>query len=59
MGISSITISLLSIFIPMYLVYSFPGLAIPEIAHTFFIFVWVIIMSWEKEYKEFLRSIGF
>ncbi len=59
MGISSIIISLLSIFIPIFLVYSLPGLAIPEIAHTFFIFVWVIIMSWEIEYKHYLKKIGF
>lgn len=59
MGISSIVISILSIIIPMYLVYAFPGLAIPEIAHTIFVFSWIIIMSWENEYKNFLKKIGF
>ncbi len=58
-GISSIVISLMSIFIPVYLTYILPGLAIPEISHTIFIFLWIIMMSWESEFRNILKKVGF
>lgn len=59
MGMSCIIISLMSIFIPIFLVYALPGLAIPEIVHTIFIFLWMITMAWESEFKNILKRMGF
>lgn len=58
-GITSITISILSVINPLILVYLIPGLAIPEIVHTIIIFIWMLVMSWEDEYKNLLKKIGF
>ena len=35
------------------------ALAYPEIVHTLFVLIWVVFLSWEIEYKNFLKKIGF
>lgn len=58
-GMISIIISILSMLIPSFLVYKIDGLAIPEICHAVFIFMWVVVMSWENEIKNILKIFGF
>lgn len=58
-GISSIIISLSCLVFPILTTYFFKGWAIPEIIHTVFILVWVLILSFDTEYKSLLKKIGF
>ncbi len=57
-GVTSIVLAFLSAFIPTLLVLIINGLAIPEIVHTIFILLWVIMLSYDTEYKTFLKKIG-
>lgn len=54
-GITSIIIAILSVFLPLIGLYIFKGLAIPEIIHTLCIFLWIIILSFDSDYKSFLK----
>ncbi len=58
-GITSIVISIMSVIIPILFAYLSNGLAIPEIAHTTFILLWIIITSYDIEYQSILKKIGF
>lgn len=58
-GISSIVISLSCLVFPILTTYFFKGWAIPEIIHTVFILGWVLILSFDTEYKSLLKKIGF
>jgi hypothetical membrane protein len=58
-GITSIIISLMCLIIPSTSLIFYSGLAYPEIIHTLFVFLWIIILSWDNEYREFLKKIGF
>lgn len=58
-GITSIIISLACLIFPIISTYIFTGWAIPELIHTTFIFCWVIMLSFDKEWKNFLKKIGF
>jgi len=58
MGMTSIVLSLCSMFIPILTLFVFPGLAIPEIIHTIFIFLWDITLTFDVEYKNLLKKIN-
>jgi hypothetical membrane protein len=58
-GISSIIISLACLIFPILTTYFFKGWAIPEIIHTVFILLWVLVLSFDTEYKNILKKIGF
>jgi hypothetical membrane protein len=58
-GISSIIIAISCLVFPIITTYFFKGWAIPEIIHTMFILVWVIMLSFDTEYKNILKKIGF
>lgn len=58
-GISSILISLCCLVFPILTTYLFKGWAIPEIIHTLFILIWVIMLSFDTEYKNLIKKIGF
>jgi hypothetical membrane protein len=58
-GISSIIIAISCIIFPIITTYFFKGWAIPEIIHTMFILIWVLILSFDNEYKNILKKIGF
>lgn len=58
-GISSIIVAISCLIFPITTTYFFKGWAIPEIVHTMFILVWVIILSFDTEYKNILKKIGF
>ncbi len=57
-GMTSVVISICSAVVPILLTFFIKGLAISEIAHTIFIFMWVISLSFETEYKRLLKFIG-
>jgi hypothetical membrane protein len=58
-GMASIVISLSCLILPILTTYIFKGLAIPEIIHTIFILIWVIILSFDNEFKNLIKRIGF
>jgi hypothetical membrane protein len=58
-GISSIIVAISCLIFPIITTYFFKGWAIPEIVHTIFILIWVIILSFDTEYKNILKKIGF
>ena len=58
MGITSIIISVLSVVCPLGLVMYLHSFAIPEIAHTVFVFVWVSITKFDIQYRNFLKRFG-
>jgi len=58
MGMTSIVASICSIIFPLIGLFIFPGLAIPEIVHTGFIFLWDITLTFDIEYKNLLKKIG-
>lgn len=58
MGMTSIIMSICSMIIPVVTLFIFPGLAIPEIIHTIFIFLWDITLTFDIEYKNLLKKIG-
>ena len=58
-GITSICISIISVLFPLLGLYFFKGFAIPEIIHTLCIFLWIIVLSFDSEYKLFLKRFGF
>lgn len=58
-GISSIIIAISCLVFPIITTYFFKGWAIPEIIHTMFILIWVIMLSFDTEYKNILKKIGF
>jgi cytochrome bd-type quinol oxidase subunit 2 len=58
-GITSIWISILCFIVPSISFLMSDALAYPEIVHTMFVLIWVIFLSWEIEYKNFLKKIGF
>ena len=58
-GITSIMISTLCFVVPSISFLVSDALAYPEIVHTLFVLIWVVFLSWEIEYKNFLKKIGF
>lgn len=58
-GISSILISICCLIFPILTTYLFKGWAIPEIIHTLFILIWVVMLSFDTEYKNLIKKIGF
>jgi len=58
-GISSIIISLACLIFPIITTYIFTGWAIPELIHTLFILLWVVMLSFDREWKQLLKKIGF
>ncbi len=58
-GITSICIAIISVLFPLLGLYFFKGLAIPEIIHTLCIFLWIIVLTFDSEYKSFLKRFGF
>ena len=57
-GVTSIIIALVSVICPVILLLNLHSFAIPEIAHTFLVFNWVLIIRFENKYKILLRKIG-
>jgi len=57
-GITSIIISVSSVVFPLGLVMYLHSFAIPEIAHTMFVFVWVSITKFDTQYRNFLKRFG-
>jgi hypothetical membrane protein len=58
-GITSIIISIACLIFPITTTYIFKGWAIPELIHTLFILCWVVVLSFDKEWKQVLKKIGF
>jgi len=58
-GMTSIIISISCLIIPITTTYIFKGWAIPELIHTLFILCWVLVLSFDKEWKQLLKKIGF
>ena len=57
-GALSVGVSLCSVFFPALIFYMHKTLAIPEIIHCVFIFVWILFMSFETETKNILKKFG-
>ncbi len=56
-GITSIVISLLSLIGPVGILMYLGSFAIPELTHTLFVFIWMIIIRFENNYKKFLKKL--
>lgn len=57
-GITSIIISVASVVFPILCIMYFKGFAIPELAHTLFVFVWVTLTKFDNNYRNFLKRFG-
>ena len=57
-GITSIIISVSSVICPIMAIMYFHTFAIPELTHTFFVFLWVSITKFDTEYINFLKRFG-
>ena len=57
-GITSIIISLLSLIAPIGILMYLGSFAIPELTHTLFVFVWMIIIRFETAYKKVLKRLA-
>lgn len=58
MGMTSICVAIASMIVPILSLFVFPGLAIPEIVHTLFIFLWDLTLTFDIEYKNLLKKVG-
>ena len=57
-GALSVGVALCSVFFPTLIFYMQKTLAIPEIIHCVFIFIWILFMSFETETKNILKKFG-
>jgi hypothetical membrane protein len=57
-GITSIIISVASVVCPILCIMYFKGFAIPELAHTLFVFVWITLTKFDTNYRNFLKRFG-
>jgi hypothetical membrane protein len=57
-GITSIIIAVISVLCPLAIVMYLHTFAIPELTHTSFVFVWVMVTRFDNRYKNFLKRIG-